>query len=66
MTDSVRITNLPDGGSPERVAFDLYMQLRVALPKKEDAFQRIEQHLALFSECRLVVRGEIPNVSRLK
>lgn len=47
--DRMRITNFPDGGSAERVAYDLYNQVRVLIPEGEG--RTIKEHLDLYAEC---------------
>lgn len=66
MADQVTVTNMPDGGSKERVAYDLYARLVSALPKDKSGVDRIEQCLNLYETCLTVVnRGRI-DVSKLK
>lgn len=50
MADQVTITNMPDGGSTQRVAYDLWFQTRTFLPKKE-GLERIKQALDLYEQC---------------
>jgi hypothetical protein len=54
MADQVSVTNLPDSGSPARVAFDLMtrIQHREGLP---DANEARAYYLKLYNECREVV-----------
>ena len=54
MTDQVSVTNLPDGGSPSRVAFDLMVRIatRENTPSAEEARA---YYLKLYKECRETV-----------
>lgn len=49
---SIRITNLPDPGSPERVAFDLMDKIRAV----EGGYRSKGEILQLFKECLHVAR----------
>lgn len=52
---TVRISNLPDSGTPARVAYDLTMRIATAEnPQRPPANPR-EYYLALYQECRKVV-----------
>jgi hypothetical protein len=54
MADDVRITNLPDSGSPERVAYDLaFLILRTASPVDYSQTRVLDT----FADCLKVVRG---------
>ena len=61
---SVRITNLPDSGSHERVAYDLWSTLRHNLPNAEGK-EAIEQMLTLYVACRAATFGSV-EVGKLK
>lgn len=52
MSDRVSITNLPDSGSPERVAYDLMM----AVARNENQEKTRDYFLNLYSETIHVVR----------
>lgn len=58
MADSVTVKNLPDSGSPERVAFDLMTRIANAETSKTGSSpaQPRDYHLDLYSECLHVVR----------
>lgn len=51
---STRITNLPDSGSPERVAFDLLKMVFVHEGRQK---QTRDQILDLYAECIYAARG---------
>lgn len=51
---SVRITNLPDAGSPEAVAYEMWLKLRF---QYELAGKGLDKEFALFHACVLAVRG---------
>lgn len=67
MTDSVRITNLPDSGSAARVAYDLWVVLKVADKRTEDqAFDKyVERRLALYTQCFNAANGYPVDTSAL-
>ncbi len=54
---STRITNLPDGGSAERVAFDLFKYMRVLAPDANDKAAKKDALLDLYAECLHATRG---------
>lgn len=63
---TVKITNLPDSGSTTRVAYDLYLQNRVTLPKPAgDGLAQIKQHLALYRACLQATNGARPDFEGL-
>lgn len=51
MAEQVTITNLSDGGSRERVAFDLFVRTIQYLPAGKDGVERIKQCLDLYAQC---------------
>lgn len=69
MADDVRITNLPDSGSPERVAYDLWNDLRAVGNKKtadETFSDYAARRLALYTQCLRAVRGAPVDTSGIK
>lgn len=48
---SVKITNMPDSGSRENVAYKLWRDLIWALPEQNDWKDRINLHLDLYATC---------------
>lgn len=48
---SVQITNLPDSGSRENVAYKLWDSLRYQLPEEGDYKARINRYLDLYATC---------------
>ena len=58
MNDSVRVTNLPDSGSRERVALDLMKMIRQT--SQEPAVGK-DALLLLYAECLNVTRGNWPD-----
>lgn len=61
---NVRVTNL-DHGSPTRVAYDLWYNLRYLLPSHQNAAQGIADELALFERCRSAAHGVRYDASKL-
>lgn len=57
---TVKISNLPDSGSPERVAYDLWNDLR-ALSNKKTADETFSDYaarrLALYAQCLNAAKG---------
>lgn len=51
---SVRVTNLPDSGSPARVAFDLMNRIAAAEPNEKRQPDPRAYFLNLYKECRAV------------
>lgn len=56
MPDSVKVTNLPDSGSRERVAFDLLEKITWS----EEVTKDRAYWLKLYHECFTVVGGTDP------
>jgi hypothetical protein len=54
---STNITNWPDSGSPERVAYDITKFLQQLLPKTSSNEERKNAFLDLYSECLHATRG---------
>ncbi len=50
---TVKISNLPSEGSAERVAYDLYLQLRTMAK-----YPSAKGHLDLYAECLEATRAE--------
>jgi hypothetical protein len=50
MAESVRVTNMPESGSRERVAYELWYLLRSELPRAEGE-GKIKRSLDLYAEC---------------
>ncbi|MFC0304415.1 hypothetical protein [Rhizorhabdus histidinilytica] len=67
MADSVTITNLPDSGSPERVALDLCKMVLHGSIKGDNhaAVYSKGNILATYAECRQAVRGGAYDISNL-
>jgi hypothetical protein len=51
MADQVTVTNMPESGSRQYVAFKLWEQLRFTLPDEGDWKAQINQSLDLYSTC---------------
>lgn len=64
MSDTVRITNLPDSGSHERVAYDLWNATRGYLPSAEGK-PRIQQLLDLYVQCRVAAYGSTAKIDQI-
>lgn len=60
---TVQISNLPDSGSPERVAFDLYRYLVGFVPKSGTNDERLAKHMALFRACHSAAHGGKPDLT---
>lgn len=56
MADSVSVTNFPDSGSPERVAYDLMKWVGGADPKPQGRAGWLD----LYAECLRATRGARP------
>ncbi len=56
---SMRITNLPESGSPERIAIELMRT--IITQEKWDGFQTRKPILDLYSECLRATRGTRPS-----
>lgn len=54
---STRITNLSEGGSPERVAFDMFKYLRNLAPDANEKSARKDALLDLYAECLYATKG---------
>lgn len=48
---SVSVTNMPDSGSRENVAYKLWKDLRYHLPDKKDWQENVNLSLDLYSSC---------------
>jgi hypothetical protein len=57
---TVRISNLPDSGSPARVAYDLWYILRGKLEAKASKSEDIAAQLDLYAECLDATHGSRP------
>jgi hypothetical protein len=53
----IRIRNMPDSGSQERVAYDLYMHLRPSARDGQSFDERKMQILDLYADCLKVVKS---------
>lgn len=51
MSDAVRVTNMPDSGSRENVAFKLWDHLRYSLGDTPGPGGAVKAHLDLYHEC---------------
>lgn len=51
MADDVRVSNMPDSGSREHVAYKLWSDLSYALPSEGDYKERINRSLDLYATC---------------
>lgn len=54
---TVRIANMPESGSPARVAYDLYIGLRPARAEGTPFEDRKKAMLDLYAECLEAARG---------
>lgn len=48
---SINVTNMPDSGSSENVAFKLWGSLRYLLPDQADWKENLNQSLDLYATC---------------
>lgn len=60
VADAVKIANLPDSGSPERVAFDLMKWLQNTVDKSAGKEALKAAYLDLYAECLQATRGGRP------
>lgn len=49
-SETVRVSNMPESGSPARVAYELWCLLRSELPRL-DGEAKIARSLDLYAEC---------------
>jgi len=56
VSDSIRVTNLPDSGSPERVAFDLANKISLLEKCEKDRAYWLD----LYHRCLSAVHGTAP------
>ena len=54
---TVRVSNMPDSGSAERVAFMLYADLSHRLPSGGSDEEKINRSLALYAKCLKATKG---------
>lgn len=66
MSDQVRVTNMPDSGSPQRVAFELFTYLRSLHPNEGEPAVRAQKLLLFYGECLRTVHGGTPDITNLK
>ncbi len=64
---TVHLTNIPDSGSPQRIAYELYVFLRKASKGQDgEAFAAMaERHLRLYEQCLSATKGERIDTSKL-
>jgi hypothetical protein len=66
MAEAVRVSNMPDGGSPERVAYDIWWYLKGLVPSEAKGNARVKGFLDLYAACLDTVKtGETPDLTRL-
>lgn len=66
MADNVRITNLPDSGSRERVAYDLWQALNYNFSDLANPHDTVRMRLALYSQCLNAVSNGDVDVSEIR
>lgn len=66
MADNVRISNMPDSGSRERVAYDIWQALRYHVDDFTTPRDAIRVHLALYSQCLNAVSNGDVDVSEIR
>ncbi|MEG3084028.1 hypothetical protein U1707_10280 [Sphingomonas sp. PB2P12] len=57
MADTVRVSNMPDSGSPAAVAWEMAKYLRNYLPETTDPEAKIKAYLDLYADCHYAARG---------
>jgi hypothetical protein len=65
MTDTVRVTNLADSGSHERVAFELFKYLSHLHPEGGDAAAQAAKMLEFYKQCRNATYGGSIDATKL-
>lgn len=65
MSESVTVTNFPDSGSAERVAYDLTKMIIHSMPSNSDRFSK-ENILDTYADCLKVVRASGYKLSELR
>lgn len=65
MAETVRVSNMPESGTPARVAYDLWVALNAVLPQERDAKKRIEMNLNLYAECLNAAHGQAHDTSKI-
>lgn len=65
MADAVKISNMPDGGSPARVAYDLWYMLRANLPSTGDNKAKMQRQLDLYAQCLNAASGSKYDISNI-
>lgn len=65
MADDVRVTNWPEAGSRDRVAFDLWRSHTGYLADAGSRQEQLERSLKLFEQCRKAVIGASYDLSGL-
>ncbi len=66
MADNVRISNMPDSGSPERVAYDLWQALNYNFSDLANPRETVRMRLALYSQCLNAVTQAPVDVEKIK
>jgi hypothetical protein len=57
MAENMRITNLADSGSAERVAYELWTTLRPQLPEQGGPREQLQAQLDFFVQCYRSAHG---------
>jgi hypothetical protein len=57
MAESVTVTNMPDSGSPARVAFDMMRYLSNFIEKDGSKAERLQALFNLYEQCHTLARG---------
>jgi hypothetical protein len=63
---SVRVTNFPDSGSRERVAYDLWNRLRDLISHEGTGPERVALQLELYRQCLEATARSSVDVSALR
>jgi hypothetical protein len=66
MSDTVRVTNMPESGSAERVAYDLWYVLRGHVGDAVKGKAKVKVHLDLYAACLSTVRSaQTPDLANI-
>jgi hypothetical protein len=64
MAENVTITNLPDGGSTARVAYDMMKYLHNFIPEKRGQIG-LQAYFDLYEQCFDLARGNTGDASKV-
>ena len=65
MAENEKIRDMPEAGTPERVAYSLWTDIRHIAPTADDLAERVRHQLDLFAQCLKAARGHSHDTSQL-